>query len=295
MAIITVKDLTVDYGQQQGVFNLSFNVEKGQVMGFLGPNGAGKTTTIRQLLGFAKPDSGECQVFGLDPFTDTAKIQQRVGYLPGEPAFIPNLTGYDFIKLVSELNGLPDMTRAHELLAYFELSAKTKISKMSKGMKQKVGLVCAFMGDYELIILDEPTSGLDPLMQNKFLQLIAEEKAKGRTILMSSHLFEEIERTCDQAIILRKGHLVAVEDIQALKAQKQQQFTITFQESQEANSFLANHEGSQQLSPTQVSLTLQGAVDPLIKELSHFKINQLAIQEQHLEDLFMHFYGGENQ
>ena len=195
--MLKVKNITKDYGHQRGVFDLSFNVEAGEVMGFLGPNGAGKTTTIRTLMGFIQPDHGRVSIKGHDCFRNAAQIQKDVGYLPGEIAFMDDMDGMEFIKFIAAMKKMPNLRKAQELLDYFELEPKGRIKKMSKGMKQKIGLVCALMNEPEILILDEPTSGLDPLMQKKFIDKIKEEKQKGTTILMSSHLFEEVEQTCE--------------------------------------------------------------------------------------------------
>ena len=197
--IIEIDHITKDYGNGRGVFDISFQVKKGEVLGFLGPNGAGKTTTIRQLMGFLRPDSGSVQILGMDCFHDAHKIAGSLGYLPGEIAFIDAMTGIKFIRFIANMKGMKDLGRAPELMERFELNPSAKIKKMSKGTKQKIGIICAFMQDPDILLLDEPTSGLDPLMQNEFIDLILEEKERGKTILLSSHIFEEVERTCDRA------------------------------------------------------------------------------------------------
>ena len=178
MSIIEISDVTKDYGDNRGIFNLSLTVNKGEIFGYLGPNGAGKSTTIRHLMGFIHADKGTCKIKGYDCYKDSKKIQKFVGYLPGEIAFMDDMKGMEFIKFIADMKGMTDLNRAHELIELFELNPHGKIKRMSKGMKQKIGLVCAFMNDPEILILDEPTSGLDPLMQNKFVDLILEEKKK---------------------------------------------------------------------------------------------------------------------
>ncbi|HUM56216.1 MAG TPA: ATP-binding cassette domain-containing protein, partial [Bacillota bacterium] len=196
MSVIEIKDLTRDYGNYKGVFDVSFSVNESEVFGFLGPNGAGKTTTIRHLMGFLKPQKGICTIAGMDCWQDSAGIQEKLGYIPGEMEFFSDMTGREFLSFLEKYRGIKANGRKNELLERFELDAKGKLKKMSKGMKQKVGIVAAFMHDPGVLILDEPTSGLDPLMQNRFINLILEEKKRGKTILMSSHMFEEVERTC---------------------------------------------------------------------------------------------------
>ena len=213
MSVIEISNITKDYGNKKGVFDASFSVEKGEVLGFLGPNGAGKTTTIRQLMGFIHPDSGTVTINGMDCFKDAAKIQKTLGYLPGEISFMDDMSGNEFIRFIGKMKGMTDFTYAKELMDFFELDPKGYIKKMSKGMKQKIGIICAFMNKPEILILDEPTSGLDPLMQNKFIELILREKKRQATILMSSHLFEEVEKTCDRTVIIKAGHIMAVENM----------------------------------------------------------------------------------
>jgi len=208
MQIIKAAGLIKDYGENRGVFGISFETIKGEVYGFLGPNGAGKTTTIRLLLGFSKPQSGNCSIFGYDCWHEPKEIQRHIGYVPGEIAFPEHLTGYEFLEQISEFRKMTSLDRAKELIDLFDLDPRGELKRMSKGMKQKIAIVTAFMHEPDLIILDEPTSGLDPLMQSRFIKLIKTEKAKGRTIFMSSHMFEEVEKTCDRVAIIKQGRIV---------------------------------------------------------------------------------------
>jgi len=292
MDVIVVDNITVDYGGGKGVFDLTFKVRSGEVLGFLGPNGAGKTTTIRQLMGFAHPDKGSCSILGLDCKIKTAKIQKDIGYLPGEIAFMGDMTGMQFIKFIADMKGLKDLTHAYELISYFELNTSGKIKKMSKGMKQKIGIVCAFMQNPKILIMDEPTSGLDPLMQNKFVELVRLEKEKGTTILMSSHMFEEIERTCDRAVIIKEGKLVAVEDMGTLKETKRKGFIVTMQNSIMAESFANEVDGVESVKENVVTVGVKGDIMPFIKALGKYTILNLEPVTQSLENLFMHYYGG---
>ena len=179
--IIELKKLTKNFGNQKGVFNVNLDIKKGEIFGYLGPNGAGKSTTIRQMMGFIKPDEGKCTILNQDCFKKAHIIQNQVGYLAGEIAFINDMSAKDYINFIADMKKIKDRNRIDELLKIFELETNVKIKKMSKGMKQKVGIVTAFMGSPEVLILDEPTSGLDPLMQNKFVELLLEEKKKGTT------------------------------------------------------------------------------------------------------------------
>src|SRR5690554_5708821 len=198
MSIIEVNNLTKIYRNGKGIFDVTFHIQEGEVFGYLGPNGAGKTTTIRQLMGFTNANKGNCSIMGLDSRKDAHRIQNSVGYLPGEISFFDNMTGTDFLKFMSHLRRSKPPSRKEELIQEFQLDPTRKIRRMSKGMKQKLAIVTAFMHDPRVYILDEPTSGLDPLMQKKFIQLINREKKRGKTILMSSHSFDEIDRTADR-------------------------------------------------------------------------------------------------
>ena len=292
--IIEINHLTKDYGNGKGVFDVTFSLQKGEVLGFLGPNGAGKTTTIRQLLGFMKPDKGTCNIYGKDCFRNAEAIQKNLGYLPGEIAFMEDMNGTEFIHFIAKMKGLEKQERMNELIQYFELDLKGKIRKMSKGMKQKIGLICAFMQEAEVVILDEPTSGLDPLMQNKFVELILEEKNKGRTILMSSHIFEEVERTCDRVAIIKDGHLMAVEDMDTLKKNRRKLYDITFMQEADAKKFATSQKDRKQQGK-KVTASDLGNIDVFIKELSKYSVAELKVREQSLEELFMHYYGKEEK
>lgn len=291
MSVIEVKEITKDYGNHKGNFNVNFTVEKGEVLGFLGPNGAGKTTTIRQLMGFIKPDKGSVKINSLDCFTQVEKVQDMVGYLPGEIAFMDDMTGMDFIRFIGNMKNVKDFTKAEELIQFLELDTRGKMKKMSKGMKQKIGIVVAFMNDPDILILDEPTSGLDPLMQNKFIDLIHKEKKKGKTILMSSHIFEEVEHTCDRVAIIKDGEIVAIEKMEDLRKSKRKIYQIEFHSQKDAQTFHLKYEWSN-IRNNLVTVSLKGNVNELLKELNQFEIDDISIRTQTLEELFLHFYGG---
>lgn len=294
MSVIEVNNITKDYGNHKGNFNVNFTVEKGEVLGFLGPNGAGKTTTIRQLMGFIKPDKGSVKISSLDCFTEVEKVQDMVGYLPGEIAFMDDMTGLDFIHFIGNMKNVKNFSKAEELIQFLELDTRGKMKKMSKGMKQKIGIVVAFMSDPDILILDEPTSGLDPLMQNKFIDLIHQEKKKGKTILMSSHIFEEVEHTCDRVAIIKDGEIVAIEKMEDLRKSKRKIYQIEFHNSNDAQTFHLKYEESN-IRDHLVTVSLKGNVDKLLKELSQFEIDDISIRTQTLEELFLHFYGGNNE
>lgn len=291
MNTIEIDHITKDYGNGKGVFDVSFSVQEGEVLGFLGPNGAGKTTTIRQLMGFIKPDRGSVHIGGMECFSQAAEIQKNLGYLPGEIAFLDEMSGLAFLRFQAGLRSMQDFHRAEELIAFFELDPRGKIRKMSKGMKQKIGIVCAFMHDPAILILDEPTSGLDPLMQNRFVALIQKEKERGKTILMSSHLFDEVERTCDRAAIIRAGRLVAVERLEHLRATQKKTYLLRFDSEESARGFCKKMpEGM--ASGSVVSIPIQGSPSALLEAAAASDVRDIDIQKPSLEELFLHFYGG---
>ncbi|NLY49219.1 MAG: ABC transporter ATP-binding protein [Clostridiales bacterium] len=292
MPVIEISGLTKDYGNHKGIFGLSFTVEEGEVFGYLGPNGAGKTTTIRHLMGFLNPDKGSARIFGMDCRTQRAEIMNHLGYLPGEIAFFDGMSGMEFLNFMARMRGLKDTSLSDRLIDMFELDAASRIRKMSKGMKQKLGIICAFMHDPRVLILDEPTSGLDPLMQKKFSELILEEKKRGKTILMSSHSFEEVERTCDRAGIIRQGELVAIENMRDLRQKRRKVFLLEFDSPASAASF-AGSGGFNILEVNEniVKLSILGNASGLIKALEGYNVLDLNTETSSLEDIFMHYYG----
>ena len=212
MSVIEVNHLTKDYGSGRGVFDVSFRVEEGEVFGFLGPNGAGKSTTIRHLMGFSKPSSGDTKILGLDSFKDYSKILFNVGYIPGEIALPAGLTGYEFISMMQDMYGIHNQEMLDKMIKLFDLTdnvLKGDTKHMSLGVKRKLAIVTAFMSDPKVLILDEPTSGLDPVMQQNFINFILEEKQRGKTILLSSHIFSEVDATCDRIAIIKDGKIVS--------------------------------------------------------------------------------------
>ncbi|HPU62591.1 MAG TPA: ABC transporter ATP-binding protein [Mobilitalea sp.] len=290
--IINIEGLTKDYGNHKGIFGLTFSVEEGEVFGYLGPNGAGKTTTIRHLMGFLTPDKGSSQILGMDTRTRSADIMKFLGYLPGEIAFFDQMTGVEFLKFMGEMRGLNNTKLRDRLIDLFQLDTKSRIRKMSKGMKQKLGIICAFMHDPKVLILDEPTSGLDPLMQKVFADLILEEKSRGKTILMSSHSFEEIERTCDRVGIIKRGELVATENMHDIKQKRRKTYVVTFDNAVTAADFAKSHTFDiADVNYNTVRLSIMGNVTDFIKSLDKYTVLDLYTERSSLEDIFMHYYG----
>lgn len=293
VSVCEIQGLTRDYGGGRGVFDLSFSINQGEVFGFLGPNGAGKTTTIRHLTGFLKPEKGCCTIGGRDCWKDRADIQKTLGYIPGEIMFFEDMTGTEFLSFMANYRKIKSAGRTKELLERFDLDPWSKLKKMSKGMKQKVGIVTAFMHDPEVLILDEPTSGLDPLMQSMFIELVLDEKARGKTILMSSHMFEEVERTCGRVAIIRNGKLAALDNVEALKAAQAKKYVIILENENAAVAFAKESLSVLDVSHNQVIVTVQNNIKELISVMNRYPVINIITPNQSLEEIFMQYYGGD--
>ncbi len=288
--MIEIKGLTKQFSNGKGIFDVSFSVSPGEVVGFLGPNGAGKSTTIRQLMGFMKPTTGNAAIFGLDTWSQAADIQKRVGYLPGEISFLDGMNGMEFLKLLGGMRKMNDETYRDELIERLQFDVATPIRKMSKGMKQKVGITAAFMHRPDVLILDEPTSGLDPLMQQTFLDLVIEEKKRGAAILMSSHSFMEVERACDRAVMIKDGRIAADEKMGELQAKQRKVFDLTIENEADIQKLLASMYETERIGPNRVRVTVQGDYPSFFSFLAALHIKNVNVHAQNLEDLFMNFY-----
>lgn len=293
--MIKVKNLTQVYKSGKGIFDVSFEIKEGEVFGFLGPNGAGKTTAIRNLMGFVNATKGEAFINGLNCRTDAAKLQEIIGYLPGEMAFFENMTGIEFLKFMGNMRRTKSISRRDELIELFDIDTKSKIKKMSKGMKQKIGIITAFMHNPEILILDEPTSGLDPFMQNVFIKLIEEEKNKGKTIMMSTHIFEEVQRSCDRAGIIRDGILVATEDIKSLNEMNKKRFEITLHDVKDMEKLLSSGYQVDKVDGLMIIIEQSGSYDDFFKMLSTCNVKSFDVKHQTLEEIFMKYYGKEGE
>lgn len=237
METIEIKDLTKDYGSGRGVFDINLTIKKGEMIGFVGTNGSGKTTTIRSLMGFIKPTNGHVYVNGLESWENASEISKHIGYVPGEIAFPDLPTGTAFLKSQAEYFNLKDMSYANELVSRLQLDPRANLKRMSKGMKQKTALVAALMNNADILILDEPTTGLDPLMRDSFLEIIKEEHKMGKTIFMSSHMFNEMEDTCDRVALISDGHIIDIADMNAIRNRPCKDFKIEFNSAKDYEKF----------------------------------------------------------
>lgn len=292
--MIDIQNLTQEFSNGRGIFDVSFQVNKGEVFGFLGPNGSGKTTTLRHLMGYMKPGKGVTKINKLDAWTYQALVRKDIGYLPGEIAFLDGLTGNDFLKMMVGMQGIDLPERRNKLIRLLQLDPNIQIRKMSKGTKQKVGIVATFMHDPPIYILDEPTSGLDPLMQKLFIDLVLEEKAKGKTFLISSHSLAEIERTCDRVAIIREGKIVTVKDIHELHAMQRKAFNITLANSDDMEPLLLSELNPEKIDDFIVRIEIQGNYDAFFTVLSKYHVKNVSADEQNLEQIFMDYYSRED-
>lgn len=236
--IITVKSMTKDYGDGKGIFDFDFSVKQGEVFGLVGTNGSGKTTTLRHLMGFLKPDSGSCEIAGMNCWKKSHEIMKKVGYVPGEIDFPDVGTGTDFLKIQAQFLGIRDMTYTNKLVNMFKLDTDAPLKRMSKGMKQKTALVTAFMAKPEILLLDEPSTGLDPLMRDTLIELILEEKKRGATIFMSSHIFKELEDTCDRVAFIHNGKFIDLIDRGMYDPNMPKQYRIGFADEVQYKNFV---------------------------------------------------------
>lgn len=299
MHTIEVEHLTKDYGSGRGVFDVSIAVDRGEVFGFLGPNGAGKSTTIRHLMGFSKPDSGSTKIEGMETFRRYFEVLNHVGYIPGEIALPAGLTGWEFIRMMQNLQKIHNEKRLGEMLKLFELEdevLKGETKRMSLGVKRKLAVVTAFMSDPDVLILDEPTSGLDPVMQENFIQFIHEEKERGKTILLSSHIFSEIDSTCDRIAIIKDGKIVSQFVADDLKHASRKYYTVTFATEAEKAAFLqkAAALATFQLireEGAEAYLSVEDSdLNALIALLAAAEVVTFSNRRETLEDYFLKFY-----
>lgn len=293
MSIIEVSHLTKDYGHGRGVFDVSIHVNKGECVGFLGPNGAGKTTTIRHLMGFSKPQKGTTAILGKDSWVHAARLQNTVGYLPGEIALPAGITGTGFLKMMKQMRGIQDDSYCQMLLDKFELDPNIGTKQMSLGVKRKLAVVTAFMHDPDILILDEPTSGLDPIMQQIFIDYIVSEKKRGKTIFLSSHIFHEVDATCDKIAIIKDGKIVSHFIADDLKERSDKVYRVTFKDEESYQKFteLPYQFASKNPGKLRARVHVQDEkVNQLISDIVKLNIEDFHEFPFTLEDYFMQFY-----
>jgi ABC-2 type transport system ATP-binding protein len=291
--LIQMTNLTKTYGGKNGIHNVSLSIMEGEVFGFLGPNGAGKTTTIRILMGFLKPTSGEARISGFNCWTQSTEVKKLVGYLPGEFSCDPGLTGAQIIEYLGNLRGHIDYQYVRQLIERLDLDPSKRFRTYSRGNKQKIGLVQAFMHKPRLLILDEPTGGLDPLNQQEFYKLIAEVRAEGSTVFLSSHILPEVEHTSDRVGIIREGQLIQVNEVARLKDIRQNDVEISFA-SQASPDWFTQVPGvisvTSDASGHGLHLTVQGDLQSIIQTAAQHQATHITTHEPNLEEIFLLFY-----
>jgi ABC-2 type transport system ATP-binding protein len=290
-AVIECDRLTKRYGSARGIDELTLRIEPGEVFGFLGPNGAGKTTTIRTLLDLQRPTSGEARIFGLDSRRDSVAIRSRIGNLAGDFALEPQLTGRRALALLAEVRGMTDLGRANELAERFEADLSRPLGELSRGNRQKIGLILALFHDPELVILDEPTSGLDPLMQAEFLTVVGEQRERGATVFLSSHELDEVQRICDRVGIIRDGRLIATDGVERMRERAYRNVAVRFAGTPDGQRLgaLPGVEGVEVIGDL-ARFRIRGSVDRLIKTLAGDEVVDLELTRPSLDELFLDYY-----
>lgn len=289
MSVIELKGLTKDYGNEQGIFDLNLSINEGEMVGYVGTNGSGKTTTIRHIMGFLKPTSGSVTVNGLSSWEHSSEIVKEIGYVPGEISFPDLKTGIDFLKCQADFLGLHDMSYANELIERLQLDPRANLKRMSKGMKQKTALVAALMNDAPIILLDEPTTGLDPLMRATFLEIVQEEHRKGKTIFMSSHSFDELEKTCDRVALINDGHIVDICDMNEIRNRPVKEFKIEFHTGEDYRRFLREPYDTIRLQEQYHQVTIRIGANETAKLLNVLKTYDVKFISELPYTLEMHF------
>jgi beta-exotoxin I transport system ATP-binding protein len=293
--VIETRDLTVYYGKHRGIRSVNLLVEKGEVFGFLGPNGAGKTTTQRVLLDVIRPTQGQALVFGLDCRKDGVDIRKRIGYLPGELSLYSNMTGKQFLSTMASLEARKmDPSYRQELCERLDLDPSRKIKEYSRGNKQKIGVVAAFMSKPDLVVLDEPTTGLDPLIQQIVMEIVREVKADGRTVFLSSHILQEVQAVCDRVGIIRNGELIKTERVETLTKQRYKRLRLTFRSAPPTDAFTIEGVVETGRTGSTVRLEVRHGLEEVMKKAVALGIEDLDTEAVTLEEVFLAFYGKGN-
>ena len=290
--VILTEKLTKTYGRDRGILALDLDVHRGEVFGFLGPNGAGKTTTIRTMLDLLHPTSGRALLFGMDTRRDSVAIRARLGNLPGEFALEDRMTGVQLLRFFGRLRGTTDLSYARVLAERLDADLTRPMRQLSRGNKQKIGLIQAMFHRPDLLILDEPTGGLDPLVQEEFVKLMDEWRAEGRTVFLSSHVLSEVERVCDRVALVREGELAALETTDSLISKRFRRMTLTFAQPVDPAPFAAlPGTADVRSSGNTVSLVVRSGLDSVVKLAARYVLVDLDFERPSLEEVFLTYYG----
>jgi ABC-2 type transport system ATP-binding protein len=288
--VIQTIDLTKFYGKNRGIKNVSITVNKGDIFGFLGPNGAGKSTTIRTIMDFIRPTGGHASVFGLDCQKDSVAIRKRIGYIPGDFGLYGNMTGWKFLEYFGKVRGGYDATTAKEYARRMDIRLDRKMKEYSRGMRQKVAIIQAFMNNPDLIIMDEPTNGLDPLVQQSFMEMLRENADRGTTFFMSSHVLSEVEKACNRVAIIKEGSIVAEEKVEELRQKSGKVLEVKFARPLTKEIFYMPGISNVTRVNGFYRMNVTGNMEELLKEISAYELADINIHQMTLEDIFMHYY-----
>ncbi len=293
MSLVRVSKLSKDYGYEKGIYDITFQIEKGEAFGLMGPQGCGKTTILKILTGFIRPDRGRCAIAGRDCFKKAEELKRVIGYLPEDPKFAEEMTGLSMVKFQAELRRKKGLERAFSLADRFGLNLYQKIETMEEDARQKLAILCALWYDAPIYFLDQPMRRLDAIFQNRFMELILEEKERGKTIVIASHIFEDLERICDRVAVLREGRLAALKGMEDLRYSQRKAHVVVFQTEREAvrfsrqeEFFVSEQEGSR------LTISMDGEMRPLLERLLEYKIDKIEPQVRDIEEAFVCYYGG---
>ncbi|OPY29796.1 MAG: putative ABC transporter ATP-binding protein [Methanocella sp. PtaU1.Bin125] len=290
--IIETKNLTKTYGKSRGIVDVNIRVNKGDIFGFLGPNGAGKSTTIRTLLDYIRPTSGSATIFGMDCHKETVQIKKRIGYIPGDFGLFGHMTGWKYLEYFGKVRGGYDAEATKALAKRLEIKPDRKMKEYSRGMRQKMAIIQAFMNNPDLIIMDEPTSGLDPLVQQTFMDMIHERANEGTTIFMSSHVLSEVEKVCNRVAIIKEGRIATEEKVEDLRKKSGNVIQVKFTDAVDPEAFRMPGVTNPLRQNGYIRMTVSGNMESVLAEVSRHKVAEISIHPMTLEEIFMHYYEG---
>jgi ABC-2 type transport system ATP-binding protein len=291
-SVIQTENLTKFYGKSRGIESVNITVNRGDIFGFLGPNGAGKSTTIRTLLDYIRPSSGSASIFGLDSHRDTVRIKKRIGYIPGDFGLFGNMTGWKYLEYFGRVRGGYDAETAKTYARKLDIKLDRKMKEYSRGMRQKVAIIQAFMNDPDLIIMDEPTNGLDPLVQQTFMDMIHDEAGHGTTIFMSSHVLSDVEKVCNRVAIIKGGKIATEEKVEDLRKKSGNNIQVKFAEEINPATFAMAGVVNPVRQNGYLRMTVTGNMESVLGEISRHKVADITIHPMTLEEIFMHYYEG---
>lgn len=293
MSLIRVSKLSKDYKNEKGVYDLSFQIEKGEVFGLMGPLGSGKTTVMKILMGFVKPERGRCAIAGRDCWKKAEEIKKVIGYLPEDPKFPEDMTGLAMVKFQAEMRRKKGLERAFLLSDRLGISLHQKVEMMSEETKQKLAILCTFWYDPPIYLLDQPMRRLDRIVQSRLMELLLEEKERGKTIVIASHVFEDLERVCDRVALLKNGEMIALKDLEDLRYLKRKAHVVVFETEREAIRFSKQEDFFvSELEGSRLTVSMDGEMKPLLERLLEYQVDRIEPQVRGLEEAFVYYYGG---